>query len=336
MPSRSRLSIADIVDVDTLATAFWQAARRKRHREDVACFADNMGASLARLRSDILSGLAPRGRWTKFEVFDPKRRQILAPCFNDRVLHHALMLHMAPILDRALVDDSFACRIGKGTLAAAKRAQVHARRFAWHVKVDVRAYFASINHGILLDALRRRFKDRGVISLCSEILRRTPLGPDRGLPIGALTSQHFANTYLDAFDRFLLEKKRVRAMVRYMDDVVFWCDSRAEAKSVLMAAREFLSAERQLELKQNAHVGRSRDGVSFLGFRIMPGSMRLSLRRRRRYSAARRRWEIAHSSGVVASEELQSGYAAALGITAHADAVGWRRSELLRRPPLDA
>jgi hypothetical protein len=335
MPCRSPITLADVTTLDTLTSAFWQAGRGKREREDVQRFTSGLDVELPQLADDIRSGRAPEGRWTSFQIHDPKPRRILAPCFPDRVLHHALMMHMGPVLERALVDDTFACRQGKGTLAAVLRAQHHVQRFPWFVKADARAYFASIDHAPLRAILRRRFKDPGVLALCDRILDRTPDPPGKGLPIGALTSQHFANAYLDVLDRFLLEKLRVRAMVRYMDDVVWWCDSREAAKETLTAARDFVGQARGIELKPSAMIGRSSQGLPFLGFRILAGTLRLSLRRRRRYAAARRRWEAAFVDGRVDDRGLQSGYTSALAVTAHAEATAWRRAELARRPPVD-
>lgn len=335
MPTRSPCHLAQIADVHTLAAAFHHAAKGKRHRPEVQSVAARLDHELAQLSLDILASRVPTGVWTAFEIHDPKRRQILAPCFRDRVLHHALMMYVAPVLERALVADTFACRPGKGTLAAEQRAQQHVRRFPWFVKVDVRAYFASIDHAILRGILHRRFKNPGLLALFDRILRQTPCGTERGLPIGALTSQHFANSYLDGLDRLLLQTQKVRGLVRYMDDMVWWCTSQAQARATLEAARAYLQRERKLELKPSALLGRSEQGLPFLGFRILPGALRLSLRRRRRYQAARKKWEAAFTDGELDERGLQAGYAAALGITAHADAVAWRRAELLRNPALD-
>jgi hypothetical protein len=118
------------------------------------------------------------------------------------------MLHVGPVLERALVDDCYACRLGKGSLAAVRRAQHHLQRFPWFVKTNIRAYFASIDHHRLGQLLGRRLKDPAVLALCKRILAQRPGPQGRGLPIGALTSQHFANTYLDGFDRFLLEQRK--------------------------------------------------------------------------------------------------------------------------------
>jgi retron-type reverse transcriptase len=336
MPRRSAITLDDVASLDTLAAAFWRAARPHRDRAEVQRCAADLDRFLARLREDVLSGRSPDGRWTAFSIRDPKPRQILAPCFRDRVLHHALMAHMGPVLERALVADTFACRAGKGTLAAVRRAQQHVRRFPWFVKIDVRAYFASIDHSILRTVLARRFKDPGLLALCDAILASVPGGPGRGLPIGALTSQYFANSYLDALDRHLLEGLRVRGMVRYMDDVVWWCDSREAAHSTLAAVRDFVARERAIAVKASARIGRSAHGVTFLGFRVLPGALRLSLRRRRRYAVARDWWERRYAAGEIDARQLQAGYDAALAITAHASARAWRRAQLRRRETVDA
>jgi len=251
-------------------------------------FAVDLDRELARLRDDMLGGRSLLGEWTEFRVFDPKPRRILAPCFRDRVMHHALMAHMGPVLDRALAPDTFACRVGKGTHAAVRRAQRHLRAHPWYVKVDVRGHFASVDHGILRDVLARRFKHPELLGLCARALARTPDGPGRGLPIGALTSQHFANSYLDALDRHLLQELRVGGTVRYMDDVVWWCPTRERARETLAAARAFLLRERALVLKPDARVGRSEDGLSSLGFRVGQGRLGLSLRRGARDHRPRR------------------------------------------------
>ena len=276
------------------------------------------------------------GRTRSFKIFDPKPRVIHAPCFRERVLHHALFEHVGPVLDRALVDDTFACREGKGSLAAVLRAQQHARRFPWFVKTDIRAYFASVDHDLLHAALARKLRDRGVLELCERIIRAHAVTPGRGLPLGALSSQHFANFFLAPLDRLLLESLRVAGMVRYMDDVVAWCRSRAEARVVREAIIEFTRDHLRLEVRQPTQIQRSACGLSFLGFRIYAGSLRLSRRRRRRHARARQRWERAYSEGRIDASTLQAGYAAALAITAHADARSWRQEQLRRAPEVDA
>ncbi|MCP5197407.1 MAG: RNA-dependent DNA polymerase [Gammaproteobacteria bacterium] len=267
-----------------------------------------------------------------FHIRDPKPRVIHAPCFRERVLHHALMAHVGPVLDRALVDDTYACRVGKGALAAVHRVQHHLCRWPWYAQIDIRAYFASIDHAILLALLERRFKDRGLLALLARIVEAHPTEPGQGLPIGALTSQHFANYYLAGLDRWLLEKCRVRGLVRYMDDLVWWGDSKDAVRDALVQASTYAQERLRLTIKTPVQIGRSRAGLIFCGYRILPGRLLLSRRRKRRYAECRRNWENAYVAGQIDAQMLQAGYATALAITAHADAVAWRREQLRRHP----
>ncbi|HRC86615.1 MAG TPA: RNA-directed DNA polymerase, partial [Thermoanaerobaculia bacterium] len=244
----------------------------------------------------------------------------------------ALMAHIGPVLERALVADTFACRVGKGTLAAVLRAQANSRRYAWWAKIDIRSYFASIDHEILKGLLVRRFKGNGALALCERVIDSFEASPGRGLPIGALTSQHFANLYLSPLDRFLLERLRLPAMVRYMDDVVGWTQDRARAQDALLASQEWVASQLRLAVKQAWQPQRSERGLTFCGFRVLPTRLELSRRRRIRYRRARSTWEASHALGLLGDLALQAGYASALAITAHAQAAAWRRKQLANWP----
>jgi len=332
---RSPVGLDAVADWHNLAAAFHRAARGKRSRPEVQRFAANLERELARLCREILAGTVAVGRGRRFRIHDPKPRLIHAPCFRERVLHHALMANVGPVLDRTLVDDTYACRVGKGALAVVQRAQHHARRWSWWAKIDIRAYFANIDHRILKDLLARRFKAPSLLRLMDRIIDAGADTPGKGLPIGALTSQQFANFYLAGLDRHLLEYCHVRGYVRYMDDIVWWGESRAAVRAALAEARIYATEHLALEVKEPTQIGRSAQGLSFCGYRILPGCLRLSRRRKDRYSACRRHWEDAYAAGLIDARTLQAGYAGARAITLHADAIAWRR-EQLRRVPLAA
>jgi len=333
MPRRNPVTLEDVAAWDNLSAAFWRAARGKRHRPEVGRFAANFDAEIAQLRRQILAGELPEGAMASFEIRDPKPRIIHAPGFRQRVLHHALMHQMAPTIERSLVLDTYACIPGRGTHAAVHRVQHHARRHRWYAKIDVQSYFASIVHERLLEDLARRFKDRGLLALCRRIVEQHRSSPGRGLPIGALTSQHFANLYLGPLDRHLLEQARVAGMVRYMDDTLWWGAERVEVRRQVDEVAALLAEQRGLTVKANWQINRSERGIPFCGFRVFPATLRLSPRRKRRYRDARRAWERAYLNGTIMPGELQRGYASTLAITAHADADGWRRRELERAGP---
>ena len=160
--------------------------------------------------------------------------------------------------------------------------------------------------------------------------------PGRGLPIGALTSQHFANLYLAPLDRYLLEELRVGGICRYMDDVLSWHPHREKAHETSQAAQAFAFETLGLKVKPSWQVQRSGKGVTFCGFRVYPEVLRLSARRRRRYREARRKWEDLYEAGMIDASALQAGYASALAITSGAQARAFRRKDLQTRPPVEA
>jgi len=275
------------------------------------------------------------GQGHRFEIHDPKPRAIFAPCFRERVLHHALMNRIGPVLDRALINDSYACRAGKGTLAATARVHEHVRRFPWYAKMDVRAYFASIRHSILMERIRRRIKGDDVLALVGRIVAAHGEGSGQGLPIGALTSQCLANYYLDPLDRFLLEASATRGYVRYMDDFVFWTETRQDATRLVREAGEFLERTLALTAKASVQINQSARGITVCGYRILPGSIRLGRRRKRRYLESRRRCEAAYQAGTIDAAQLQRAHDAALAITAHAENRAWFRARAVETSGVD-
>lgn len=335
MSRRATVRLEDVAGLDNLAWAFWRAAAGKRRRRDVRAFESRLDRELATLSDEILDESFACGPMRVFEIRDPKPRTIHAPCFRERVLHHALMAFVGPALERSLVADTFACRAGKGTLAAVLRAQSHCRRFAYFAKLDVRAYFASIDHAVLQTLLLRRIKGGRTVALLDRIIAAHEAAPGRGLPIGTLTSQHFANLYPGELDRLILAGGG-RGLVRYMDDIVVCGHGRDSVREAAESAAAFARDRLKLEIKPGWAVSRMDRGLPLCGFKVFPDRLLLTRRRQRRYRQARRRWERAYAGGWVGARELQAGYAAALAVVAHADSLAWRGRDLAVRPAPDA
>ncbi len=329
---RTRIELIDIAERDNLARALHKALRAKRNRADVSAFMENMDDELNRLSDDILMQRLPRDGYRAFYIHDPKKRLIHAAPFRERVFHHALMNLAGPVLERAMSKQSYACRENMGVHRAIERVQGNLRRYPCYGKIDIDAYFPSIDHGCLYRLLMGRFKGKDVATLLAGILDSYHTHPGCGLPIGSLTSQYFANYYLDGLDRYLLAHPRVRAVVRYMDDVVWWCETKAEARRVLFETREWLQHERGLSVKDNAQIQYSRNGVSYCGARITREAIRLSRRKQRAYRSHKAYWERAFEQGRVDARQLQSAYAATLAITAQCDSLAWRRAVEARFP----
>lgn len=329
---RDAITLSDLAARDNLLLATWKAARGKRHRPAVERFLADLDGRLDALAASILDEQAPLGRFRRFVIRDPKRRVITAVCFADRVLHHAILNVAEPRFERMLVDSSYACRPGKGVHAAAGAVQRNLRRWPWLVKVDVDGYFPSIDHALLKMLLACRFKGAGFLALLGRIIDSGATDtPGRGLPIGALTSQHFANAYLDSADRFLLAHGAVRSHVRYMDDIVWWSPSRHAAMAACEDLRAFLWDERRLRLKAGVHVGPSARGLAFCGFRIRPGVVLASARKLARYRAGLDRIEVAESAGRVTPAQIQRACDGLLATLAAAETTGFRRRLILER-----
>jgi len=222
---------------DNLLLAYRKARRGKRGREEVARFACELEPELLRLQTELREGRYRPGQYRQFTIYERKPRLISAAPFRDRVVHHALMNIIEPPLDRRFIDDCYACRKGKGVHAAVNRYQAYAQRYAYVLKLDIRQYFPSIDHRLLKETLLRRIKDPDVLALLGAIIDGgppaspegdflfpgddlfTPLERRRGILIGNLTSQFFANLYLDDFDHWLKESLRTPAYLRYVDDL---------------------------------------------------------------------------------------------------------------------
>ncbi len=264
-----------------------------------------MDNNLARLQEELASGRVRVGQYNQFVIHDPKQRTITAPCFRERVLHHAMMNVCEPVLERWLIPDTYACRVGKGRLACVDRAAKFAGRHEFFLKMDVRKYFDSIPHDRLLQQLCRRFKDPELLQLWQRIIESYRVTPGRGLPIGALTSQHLANLYLGTLDRHIKETWRMRGYVRYMDDFVVWADCSRSLKTLLADIDGLLDGQLSLRLKENSVLNRTGFGMDFLGVRIYRDHLRLSRRSKVRYARKMRILEDLFELGYISESELQ-------------------------------
>lgn len=332
---RTHIDITEVASIQNLALATQKAARAKRQRSNVKLFFQNLIANLMQLSQDILTDKVPYGRYRTFSIRDPKPRIIHAACFEDRVLHHALMNYAAPVLDKAMTTKSFACREGYGVHKAANHALECLRRFPWFVKMDVSAYFASIPHEKLLDLLARKFKGSEFCSLLEKIVRSYQHTTNHGLPIGSLCSQHFANYYLDAFDRALLDHSSIGTTLRYMDDVLVFAYDKALAHDILRFSQHWLKEKRGLILKDNWQINRSTNGVTFCGYRVLPAGLGLSRRRRKRYQERRLYWESLHKTGFISATEFQRAMVAVQSII-QGNQTKWPSKNLTIHPPIDA
>ena len=313
-----------ITDRANLQLAVWKATKGKRARPEVRDYARHLDTRLTELSEGLRAGNFPVGRFQQFVVWDPKERIITAPCFAERVLHHAIVNVCEPHFERWLIADTFACRAGRGRQAALERASKFARSHAWFLCMDVRKYFDSVCHETLKAALSRRIKDARLLMLMDRIIGSYRGVIGKGLPIGSLTSQYFANFYLDRFDRFLKEEFRARAYVRYMDDMVIWGKSREELEGLLAKSQEFLVEKLGLALKPTPFINRTTHGMDFLGVRLFPTHMILNRRSRVRYQRRLRDLERGLASEDINEREFQERATALTAFACSRGISSWR------------
>lgn len=332
---RQHVLLAEIADYNNLLLALHKASKGKRHRRVVREFYEQFDKKISGLAQDILAEQLPYGSFKSFQIYDPKKRLIHAACFADRVFHHAVMNIAGERLEKCMVNHSYACRPGKGVHKAIRQVQGNLQRYKWFVKIDITAYFSRIDHNILLVLLMRRFKGKSFHDQLQRIVKSCPDMQDKGLPIGSLTSQYFANYYLDGLDRFLAAHPHVNGAVRYMDDVIWWCDNKKSAKKILLEVTDYLQVERLLTIKPNIQILPSHAGVSYCGFRITQGIVRLSRRRKRALRQRRQYWEQEYLQGNINAVQLQTAYAAVQAIGQGTNSLAWRQQQLKTRVPID-
>jgi len=334
MAKTEPLSLARIGDWHNVAWALHRAARGKRHTPAVAAALAHPETTIARIGAALRTGRLPVSTFSAFAIRDPKRRVIHAAAFLDRVAHHALVRFMEPVFERVLLPSVYACRPGKGAQAAVLAAQRHARRFGWVMHLDIAHYFPSVNHDILGEQLRRRFRGDG-LRLIDAVIGAHQAEQRRGLPIGALTSQHFANHYLNDADRWCLRQPGIGAHVRYMDDYLLFAPDKEPLLALRSAFAVYLSERLGLTIKPPL-IQRCERGFLFCGVRIRPHALRPSQRRRLRYRAALRVWQQRWRAGEINALGLQRGYDAVRAILLPADDPAWRRHCLAKGGVIDA
>ncbi len=279
---RQKNLIQQIADIQNLHLAYYKAAKKKRLSKEVILFNENYEKNLEDLRKSLLSGTYTHGKYRQFTITDPKQRIISAAPFSDRIVHHAIMNVLEPIFERQFIYHTYACRKGKGTHSAARYALKMAQSSKCFLKLDMKKYFDTIDHGVLKSLLIRIIKDKKCLNLLFNIIDSfSNDGNKKGLPIGNLTSQFFANYYLSPLDHFVLEKLNPSGYVRYMDDIAVFASSRQELKRIFVQIEKFSREKLFLTLKTPVF-GLCKDGLPFLGWRLCADGVGILQKTRRR------------------------------------------------------
>jgi retron-type reverse transcriptase len=251
---------------------------------------------------------------------------------RDRVLHHAVFYVLNRIFEPTFINDSYSCRIGKGTHKGMEKVADMIRAVSknhthpcYALKCDVRKFFDSVDHDTLLEILSKKIKDEKVCTLLYEIVEsfeasRPNLFERRGVPIGNLTSQVFANIYMNEFDQFMKHELKVKNYARYTDDFVIVSDDKEYLEGLLEPIREFLKSKLHLDLHpKKITLKKHIQGVDFLGYVILPHHIKLRTKTKRKIPKKIRQSVALYKSGQINEVAMKSSLASYLGVLSHAD-----------------
>lgn len=281
----------DIITIDNLLRAWQDFLVGKKKRNDVALFQANLMNNLFALFNELKERTYVHGRYTAFNISDPKPRSIHKAIVRDRVLHHLLYKELYPYFDKHFIGHSFSCRENKGTHKALNKFQEFARkvscnntRTCYVLKCDIKKFFASINQKVLISILEDHIEDTALIDLIKKIISSFHVvNRGVGLPLGNLTSQLFVNVYMNEFDRFIKDGLKVKYYIRYADDFVFFSESRQYLENILPAITKYLKEHLFLSLHEHkVYIKTYGSGVDFLGWVHFPHHRQIRATTKRR------------------------------------------------------
>lgn len=280
----------DLISLENLFAAWAEFISGKRKKRDVQEFSLRLTDNLVQLHSELVNFTYAHGGYQAFNISDPKPRNIHKASVRDRVLHHAIYRQLYLFFDQTFIADSFSCRVDKGVHKALNRFRTVAlkvsknnTRTVWVLKMDIKKFFANIDHKVLLNILKSYISTptssslkeggerEGVMWLLEKVIRSFSVVPGRGLPLGNLTSQLFCNVYMNKFDQFVKRKLHVKYYLRYADDFVFFSDDREWLAKHIWAISDFLDKGLKLSLHPDKIFLRTlASGVDFLGWVHFP------------------------------------------------------------------
>lgn len=321
----------EICEMRSLYDGYVRSRRGKRHQPDLMRFEQNLEGNLLSLQRELKSGRYRTSPYHTFYIHEPKKRMVAALPIRDRVVQQSLVGVIEPIYEPRMIHHSFACRPGKGIHAGAHLAQQWIRKLArggrpvYALKADISKYFASVDHETLARILSRRIRCARTFSLCRSII--DSYAP--GIPVGNLTSQLWANVYLDHLDQHVKHELRVRYYMRYMDDFIVLGNDKHALHALRQHLGDWLGAELRLRLNQKTQVFPvGPHALDFLGYRIWATHMKVRRRTLRKMRQTLRRLRAAYASGLVDAEKVQAHINSWLGHVCHADSFHSRQRVL--------
>lgn len=263
----------DFISQENFDLAAKKAVKSKKTRKAVQRFLNNRTELLEILRQNVMHQRFRTSQYKTFIIREPKQRIIYnLPLYPDHILHHALINILGPIWQRMFIRDSYACIPGKGLHAASQRTMEFVRKNKYVLQCDIRKFYPSIDHKIMMDIVEKKIHDRRILALLNEIV--WSVGGAKNLPIGNLTSQWLGNVYMNELDHFVKEKLGWHNYIRYCDDFCLYGNDKKELKEKLEIIKDFLDQKLKLTLSRGA-IHQTRLGVTFIGYKHFPTHKKL-------------------------------------------------------------
>ncbi|MEE9354054.1 MAG: reverse transcriptase domain-containing protein [Methylococcaceae bacterium] len=331
-----------ITEFSNIWLAWQKAARGKRSKISTATFEMALEDQLITLQQELQTQTWRPGGYYSFYIRDPKLRLISAAPFRDRVVHHALCNIIEPIFERTFIGDSYANRKGKGTHSALNKAQQFTRRYRYVLQCDIRQFFPSIDHGVLYRLLSRKIIDQQALRMIRQIINSSRLVYKQldsntasaskqyqrlcGLPLGNLTSQFWANVYMNELDQFVKRQLRCPGYLRYVDDFLLFSDSKEQLWQWKNKIRDCLNSLFLEMHERSSTVYPTTQGIPFLGFRIYADYRHLKRKNGVNFSRRLKRLYRSYGRGEIDLDDLKHSLDGWIAHVEHADTWGLRRS----------
>jgi RNA-directed DNA polymerase len=266
----------DIICVNNLFLAWNEFVVGKRSKQDVQEFSRNLIDNILALHESLVNKTYRHGGYHSFYINDPKRRHIHKASVEDRLLHHAIYRLLYPFFEKTFIHDSYSCRLGKGVYKAIERFDKFSYKVGkndtktvWVLKCDIRKFFDSIDHEVLFNILKNHIPDKDILWLLNNVIDsyHNENKHKVGLPLGNLTSQLFANVYMNVFDQWVKHNLKAQQYIRYADDFVFFGTDKIQLNSLIESVRLFLLDELNLTLHPKKISQKTlSSGIDFLGW----------------------------------------------------------------------
>lgn len=320
------MNFDDLISIKNLFQAWDEFKKGKRKRKDVQLFERFLEDNLLDLYQILKSKTYHHGQYHAFYLQDPKRRHIHKATVSDRIIHHLLYKYLYELFDKSFIYDSYSCRLGKGTHKAVKRLTKFTRTVSknytidcWALKLDIRLFFASVDHRVLIGLLSKKVNEEDILGLLKKVINS--FGTCRGIPLGNLTSQIFANIYMNELDQFIKHKLKVKHYLRYADDFILVSRDKIMLEQQIVHIKEFLNNRLKLELHPKKIILRKlRWGIDFLGYVVLPQYILPRTKTKRRIFKKLREKIIELTIGDVSVYSFNQTLQAYLGFLKHASA----------------